>query len=429
MRGGLYRPTWIEPGPHAATCEAADGQRRHTWVPAEIEAKRPVAWRCVRCGASRRQSTVWWARYSRGGKVIRESTETASRRAAEDFLNARLDPLRPVIPNIAKVAFDELADAYLAHCRAKGLRDLKFPSLCVSRLKAHFAGWRANRITPDAIATYVTRRQTEGYARGKDDENRKPYANGTVNRDLAVLRRILRLGRKAGKVLVVPDLEMLREAPPRSGFIGDVDFLALEAKLPEYLALPIAFKFTYAWRREAVFSLSWEKLDLREGTVELDARYSKNGEPTLVFLTAELLARFRAQWEATRALVRKRIPDATPAQVREAVPWVFHRGGRRVGDFRKSWKKACAAIGRPELTPHDLRRSAARRMDRLGIPRTVAMALAGWKTDAIYRRYRIVDEQDLKEAAAKLGGDPFAKTLPLEAPEAAPASPPSQTSQ
>jgi hypothetical protein len=43
-------------------------------------------------------------------------------------------------------------------------------------------------------------------------------------------------------------------------------------------------------------------------------------------------------------------------------------------------------------------------MDRREISRAVAMVIAGWKTDSIFRRYRIVDDQDLREAAAKLGG-------------------------
>ncbi|MGH7753509.1 MAG: tyrosine-type recombinase/integrase, partial [Gemmatimonadales bacterium] len=322
-----------------------------------------------------------------------------------------------------------LAAAYLDHCRAKGLRDLRFAHTCVARLKQHFGGWRANRITPDAIATYIARRQVEGYALGKDGEQRRCYANGTINRDLATLRRILRLGRQAGKVLLVPQFEMLREAAPRQGFLSDVDFVALEAQLRDDLRLPISFKYTYGWRKAAVFSLTWDKLNLREGTVELDRRYSKNGEPVLVYLTEELWARFRAQWEATCKLVLKRTPGVTPQQVRETVPWVFHRHGKRIGRFDRAWKRACKAIGRGELTPHDLRRSAARRMDRLGIPRTVQMQLAGWRTDSIYRRYRIVDEQDLREAAAKLGAGPFAFSLPPGAREAAPASRPSRTSQ
>lgn len=67
-------------------------------------------------------------------------------------------------------------------------------------------------------------------------------------------------------------------------------------------------------------------------------------------------------------------------------------------------------------------------MDRRGISRAVAMAMAGWKTDAIYRRYWIVSDEDLQEAAAKLEGPTFAAALPPESPEDAPASRTSHTS-
>jgi len=179
-----------------------------------------------------------------------------------------------------------------------------------------------------------------------------------------------------------------------------------------YLRLPTAFKYTYGWRKEAVFTLTWDKLDLRDGTVALDARYSKNGEPVMVRLAPTLWARFRTQWQRTVALVRARTPEATPQAIREAVPWVFHRDGKPIRDFRTAWKAACTAIGRPGLVPHDLRRSAARNYDRRGISRSVAMQMAGWKTDAIYRRYRIVNDEDLRDAAAKLEAGAFAAPLP-----------------
>ena len=51
---------------------------------------------------------------------------------------------------------------------------------------------------------------------------------------------------------------------------------------------------------------------------------------------------------------------------------------------------------------HDLRRSAVRRLERAGVSRSVAMQLTGHKTEAIYRRYAIVAEADLREGVAKL---------------------------
>jgi integrase len=47
-------------------------------------------------------------------------------------------------------------------------------------------------------------------------------------------------------------------------------------------------------------------------------------------------------------------------------------------------------------------RSAVRNMEQAGVPRSVAMKLTGHKTETVYRRYAIVSEQDLKEAALRI---------------------------
>ena len=52
--------------------------------------------------------------------------------------------------------------------------------------------------------------------------------------------------------------------------------------------------------------------------------------------------------------------------------------------------------------PHDFRRTAVRNLERAGVPRSAAMKMVGHKTEAIYRRYAIADENMLREGAAKL---------------------------
>jgi integrase len=84
------------------------------------------------------------------------------------------------------------------------------------------------------------------------------------------------------------------------------------------------------------------------------------------------------------------------------IPWVFHRHGKRIKKFDKSWKAACTAAGCPSRIRHDFRRTAVREFVRAGIPERVAMQLTGHKTRSVFERYNIVSEGDLAAAARRL---------------------------
>jgi ABC transporter substrate binding protein len=71
-------------------------------------------------------------------------------------------------------------------------------------------------------------------------------------------------------------------------------------------------------------------------------------------------------------------------------------------DFRRAWKAATTYLGLAGRILHDFRRTAVRNLERAGVSRSVAMKMTGHKTEAVYRRYAIVSEADLHEAARKL---------------------------
>jgi len=71
--------------------------------------------------------------------------------------------------------------------------------------------------------------------------------------------------------------------------------------------------------------------------------------------------------------------------------------------LRKAWHTACKLAG-VEITFHDLRRTAARNMDRAGVPHNAIKRIMGHKTDAMFSRYRIVAQSDLAEAARTAEG-------------------------
>ena len=112
-------------------------------------------------------------------------------------------------------------------------------------------------------------------------------------------------------------------------------------------------------------------------------------------LTHELRSVLEAQRDHVRELERK---------TGQIIPWVFvHSDGTPVRDFRYAWTKACRTAAIPGRLVHDFRRTAVRNLERAGVPRSAAMKMTGHKTEAVYRRYAIVDSAMLREAAAKLG--------------------------
>jgi hypothetical protein len=119
----------------------------------------------------------------------------------------------------------------------------------------------------------------------------------------------------------------------------------------------------------------------------------------VVYLTPELRALLAEQLARVRELERR---------TGRIVPWLFPyltgkvRAGQRRRDFRKRWLQAVTQAGCPGRLRHDFRRTAVRNLERAGVSRSVATKLTGHKTEHVYRRYAIVSEQNLREAARKL---------------------------
>lgn len=261
----------------------------------------------------------------------------------------------------------------------------------MAKLKDLFCGWKAVNITTPAIRTYIERRQ------------RMKAANGTINRELAALKRMFSLAVQAEKLRRRPHIPSLSEDNIRAGFFGETDFLAPYEALPKHLQPVVMFAYTYGWRIHGeVLRLTWDRVDLVAGSVRMDPGVTKNRQGRVIFLTPGLRCILEAQWEQARIIVLGESPQATAREVAEAIPWVSHRVGRPIKDFRRAWTSACQRVKLNGRIPHDFRRTAIRNMVWAGIPERVAMMISDHRTRSVFDRYDIVSEGDLRAATEKL---------------------------
>jgi|SRR5215469_2832804 len=329
-----------------------------------------------------RRGNIWWIQFRHNGERVFESSRSRNRDIAAQLLRKRLGEVAAgnlPLAGANRITYENLRDALLADYAANKRKWLRIgkdgkPYICgISTLDGFFKGCRAVNITTDSLRRFIGEQQKKG------------MANGTINRCLALLRRMLRLAIEDGKLRDVPHFPMLREASPRKGFLEHSSYQKLRQHLPEHLRPVLATGYYTGMRLGEILGLRWTNVDLANAEVRLDPDSTKNEEARTIPLTSELLEMLRIE--------RERNPKAE---------FVFMREGERIGSFRKAWNSAAKCAGLPELLFHDLRRTGIRNLVRAGVPERVAMAISGHRTRAVFERYNIVSGRDLKEAARKL---------------------------
>lgn len=171
--------------------------------------------------------------------------------------------------------------------------------------------------------------------------------------------------------------------------------------LPADLRALATIAYITGWRIASELApLTWADVDFANGFIRVED--SKNGEARMFPFTPELREVLQEQRAQTDELEREAGKITASVFWRVKGPGV-PTDGTPVGSFRKAWGSACRAAGVPGKIPHYFRRTAVRNLEMAGVPRSAAMAAVGHKTEAIYRRYAIVDAAMLRAAADKLG--------------------------
>lgn len=264
------------------------------------------------------------------------------------------------------------------HYRVNDLRSIDRAHRSVKALKKFFGGMKVIDITTDKIEQYKLERKQAG------------KKNGTINRELAALHKMLSLADDSGKINKMPKVKRLAEAKPRKIYFTHSELIEVQKYLPPHLQILARASFLSGMRVGELKNLKWEpNVDIDE-RFEITVTETKNKEIKIIPLVGELLSIIQGQ----RNLMRLNHPDC---------PWVFFQpNGKQIKNFRRRWKKALREVGLIDHLFHDLRRSMSTNLREGGIADGIGMAITGHKTQQIYRNYQGTNQDHLRAAMLKL---------------------------
>ena len=319
---------------------------------------------------------VWWIAYYKDGRERRESSWSRQRREAVRLLRLRLAAVAcgmvqepaPKRKHGPAVTMQDLFDLVERHHR---LHKRTSPSngANLKRMRKHFGRYEVQACTGLVISHYMDARQRAG---------RKA---GTINREMSVLKVAFKLGYEHDLVAKIPVIKHSPEHGVRNEFFTREEVDALLPWLPEHLRDVALFGFLTGWRKGEIVGLKWSNVDRSGAVIRLEPEQNKSRDVRVLTLYGEMAALVERRWQARKS-------------GRLLALHVFHRSGRPIKDFHKTWVRACDRAGLGRRWFHSLRRSAARIMSLEGIPEKVIMSVMGHNTRVMFDRYNIVTEAD-----------------------------------
>jgi len=349
---------------------------------------------------------IWHAQYYVDGRQIRTSTKCHVKSEALAFLRKLMDSRdkgEVPVTDVKKLRYADLRqgliDSYVT-LGNKSLRERADGTENLAGLAAldAFCGFKQGpnadgKITVTDRGVPVTQLTSDFASRFVRERKAAGVGNGaTINRSLAVLRRMLRIAKRQRKIHDIPFIEFLKEPPARKGFLAVEKFNELVSLLPTHLRPLVTLLYFDGVRIGEALQIEWSQVNLTERTIRLEPEQTKTDEARVLPLPPQLVMM---------------LTDIEPKTGR-----VFDGT-----NLRKEWMKACAAAGvgtltevegRPQdpvysgLRLHDLRRSAVRNLVNAGVPERVAMSISGHKTRSIFDRYHIVSTEDVTDAMQKV---------------------------
>jgi integrase len=234
-----------------------------------------------------------------------------------------------------------------------------------------FGHFLPSQITTADCRAYVADRR----AAGRQD--------GTIWSQLGHLRNALSWAQKRGLIARAPYIERPAQPAPKERWLthDEIDRL-LAAEAEPHVRLAILLMLTTAARVGAALELTWDRVDLEKGWVNLRTSEGRRKGRAIVPINGTLRAALTTAKDAALS------------------DFVIEWAGGPVKSIKRGFNQTVKRSGIARCTPHDLRRSAARIMVEGGCPmEKVAQYLGHTNTSVTEKVYGRFSPDHLRGAA------------------------------
>ena len=324
-------------------------------------------------------SRKWMMAVNFAGKQVCKSSRT------EDETEARLELCRwetkireGRLPKSKPPYFQDWADQFQTRVPDESTR--KRYESSIKKLKERFSGLKLTELSADQIDEYKKVRLAEG------------VQPATVNHDLRVLRRMLRIAER--RQLIAPhssvDIEFLRQRAPRPPHIVtfDEEEKLLAAAVPYLRVLIILILETGMRSHKEALSLRWDAIDFMNNLIRVRESKTRAGIRNI-----PLSGRCKTELLCWRKLLGIQSPFVFPN---------FRDPTQPAKDIRKTWAKALKDAGLEYFWLYNLRHSYASRLSAAGVSDLFVAQMIGHSSPGILQRYSKAIDEYRRDAIRKL---------------------------
>jgi integrase len=282
--------------------------------------------------------------------------------------------------------FKELSNWYLSLEDVKRKKSFERDERTIKkRLDPHFGDTPIKSIAPSVINEYISKRlNTESYRGG----NIRP---ATVNREMILLKTIFNKAIRDGKLEKNPakGIKHLKENNERDRVLTPEEWDRYKALCPSWY-LPIAtMAYFTGMRKGEIINLAPSRVDLKNCFIRLRPEETKTGHGRSIPIHPELM-------EILKSAMKIRSLDQEK---------VFHRNGKPItkSTVREAHESVCKKAKIENFTFHDFRHTTINNWRRDGHDYFKIMAASGHRTISVFKRYNMVDEEELKTLVNPVG--------------------------